>query len=141
MSDDIEDVSGGCYCGKVRFRAGRVSSAVTECHCSQCRKQSGHRHASVDAKPGDVEVEGAANMTWFRASPDAERGFCSTCGSHLFWKSLKDDEMAILAASIDEPTGLRMTTHIFADDKGDYYEITDGLPRFVGYDTPYPETR
>ncbi len=137
MSGEIEGVSGGCYCGQVRYRASRVSSDVTECHCSQCRKQSGHRYASAGAKAGDVEIEGAANLTWFRASPHAERGFCSTCGSHLFWKSLKDDEMAILAASVDEPTGLRLATHIFVDDKGDYYELDDGLPKFSGYDTPY----
>lgn len=137
MSGDIEGVSGGCYCGRVGYRASRVSSDVTECHCSQCRKQSGHRYASAGAKAGDVEIEGAANLTWFRASPHAERGFCSTCGSHLFWKSLKDDEMAILAASVDEPTGLRLAAHIFVDDKGDYYELDDGLPKFSGYDTPY----
>ena len=137
MSDEIKDVTGGCYCGKVRYRAGRASSEVTECHCSQCRKQSGHRHASSGTKAGEVEINGAANITWFRASPHAERGFCKTCGSHLFWKSLDDDEMAILAASVDEPTGLRMASHIFVDDKGDYYDINDGLPLFAGSDTPY----
>jgi hypothetical protein len=48
--------------------------------------------------------------------------------------------MAILAASIDEPTGLRVTCHIFVDSKGDYYDINDGLPQFTGYDTPYSPT-
>ena len=139
MGDDIKGASGGCYCGRVRYRASRVSSEITECHCSQCRKQSGHRYASTATRSGDVEIEGTANITWFRASPDAERGFCSTCGSHLFWRSLNDDEMAILAATIDEPSGLRMSGHIFVDDKGDYYEITDGLPQFAGYDTPYSQ--
>lgn len=59
------------------------------------------------------------------------------CGSHLFWRSFSDDEMAILAASIDEPSELRVSYHIFVESKGDYYEITDGLPQFVGYDEPY----
>ena len=134
MNDSIQQASGGCYCDKVRFRANRIGSEITECHCSQCRKQSGHRYASAGAKVGDVEIEGVNNITWFRASADAERGFCSTCGSHLFWKSLKDDEMSILAASIDDPGGLRMTSHIFVGDKPDYYEITDGLPQYVEQD-------
>ncbi len=137
MRDDIKDVSGECYCGKVRYHASRVSPEVTECHCSQCRKQSGHRYATIGTKAGDVEIDGADNVTWFRSSENAERGFCSTCGSHLFWKSLSDDEMAILAASIDEPTGLHVASHIFVNDKGDYYDITDGLPQFTGYDKPY----
>ena len=137
MSDEIKDVSGGCYCGKVRYRARRVSSKLTECHCSQCRKQSGHRYATTGTKSGDVEIENAENITWFRASSAAERGFCSACGSHLFWRSSTDDKMAILAASIDEPTGLRLVGHIFVEDKADYDKITDGLPQFTGYDTPY----
>ncbi len=136
MSDDLQQVSGGCYCGRVRYRASGVSRQVTECHCSECRKQAGHRYASTGAKSSDIEIDGTANVTWYRASPDAERGFCSTCGSHLFWKPSNEDYIAILAASIDEPTGLRMAKHIFVDDKGDYYEITDGLPQFAGYDKP-----
>ncbi len=136
MSDDLQQVSGGCYCARVRYLANGVSRQVTECHCSQCRKQAGHRYASAGAKASDIEIEGAAIVTWYRASPDAERGFCSTCGSHLFWKPSNEDYIAILAASIDEPTGLRMAKHIFIDDKGDYYEITDGLPQFAGYDKP-----
>ena len=136
MGDDLQDVSGSCYCGNVRHRAAGVSRDVTECHCSQCRKQSGHRHASTGAKASLIEIEGAANITWFRASCDAERGFCSACGSHLFWKPTQDDYIGLLAASIDEPTKLRIAKHIFVQDKGDYYDIADELPQFVGYDQP-----
>lgn len=136
MSEDLRKVSGGCYCGRVRYGANGVSLEVTECHCSQCRKQAGHRYASTGTKTSNIEIEGAASVTWYRASPNAERGFCSICGSHLFWKPINEDYIGILAASIDEPSGLRMAKHIFVDDKGDYYEITDGLPQFAGYDTP-----
>jgi hypothetical protein len=136
MSDDLIDVTGGCYCGRVRYRAHGVNRQVTECHCSQCRKQAGHRYASAGARTADIEIAGAGNLTWFRASPDAERGFCSTCGSHLFWKQSRDGHTSSLAASVDPPSGLRMAKHIFVEDKGDYYEITDGLPRFAGYKTP-----
>ena len=137
MSEETRAVTGGCYCGKVRYRARRVTAEVTECHCSTCRKQAGHRCASVGATAGNVEIDGSDNITWFRLSPGAERGFCATCGSTLFWRSLNDDEIAILAASIDDATGLRVTSHIFVDSKGDYYNIDDGLPQFVGDDTPY----
>ena len=83
MSDEIKDVSGGCYCGKVRYRASRVSSQLTECHCSQCRKQSGHRYATTGTKSGDVEIEDAENITWFRASSAADlcHRFEATCPS------------------------------------------------------------
>jgi hypothetical protein len=136
MSGDLQQATGGCYCGRVRYRASGVKREVTECHCSQCRKQSGHRYAGTGAKTSDIEIDGADNITWYRASPEAERGFCSTCGSHLFWKRSTRDYTGILAASFDEPSGLRLAKHIFVDDKGDYYDITDGLPQFAGYDRP-----
>ncbi len=81
MSDQTRAATGGYYCGKVRYSANAVSTALTECHCSQCRKQSGHRYATTATKTGAVTIEGAENLSWFRASSDAERGFCSTCGS------------------------------------------------------------
>jgi hypothetical protein len=43
MNKDLLNVSGGCYCGAVRYRAKDVPPDVIECHCSQCRKQAGHR--------------------------------------------------------------------------------------------------
>ena len=35
-----------------------------------------------------------------------------------------------MAGSFDRPTGLKGGMHIFVADKGDYYDIADGLPRF-----------
>jgi hypothetical protein len=54
----------------------------------------------------------------------------------LFWKGSEEDFCGILAASVDEPNGLVLTSHIFVESKGGYYEITDGLPQFEGYDRP-----
>ena len=136
MSKNSLEVSGGCYCGAVRFRAKDVSPEVTECHCSQCRMQSGHRYASTGGKTSDLEIEGADKITWFRASPEGERGFCSVCGSTLFWKSFEEDFCGILAAAVDEPNDLQVTKHIFVESKGGYYEIADDLPQFEGYDRP-----
>ena len=129
MSEALLDVSGGCHCGGVRYRARGVDPRVAECHCSQCRRQSGHRYATTGAKTGDLEIEGADKITWYRASPAAERGFCSLCGSTLFWRGDGEDHTSILAGSIDEPNELRLVKHIFVADKGGYYEIDDGLPR------------
>ena len=130
MSEALLDVSGSCYCGAVRYRAKGVKPQVTECHCSQCRKQSGHRYATTGVKTSGLEIDGADTITWYQASPSAERGFCSVCGSTLFWKRSGEDYSAILAASIDEPNGLELTKHIFVASKGDYYEISDGLPKY-----------
>jgi hypothetical protein len=136
MSDQTLDATGGCYCGAVRYRASGVRDTVSECHCSLCRSQSGHRYATTGAKTSDIEIDGADNITWFEASSDARRGFCSKCGSHMFWQSASEDHSAILAASLDTPNDLKPGRHIFVADKGAYYTIDDDLPQFADYTTP-----
>ena len=61
---------------------------------------------------------------------DRERGFCRRCGASLFWRRSGADRISIAAGTLDGPTGLRTAAHIFVADRGDYYEITDDLPRF-----------
>jgi len=78
---------------------------------------------------------GETMLTWYRASADARRGFCSRCGSALFWQEDGEDRISILAGAFDQPSGLVMGYHICCDDKADFYEIPeDGLPRYPGRD-------
>ena len=68
-------------------------------------------------------------MRWYRSSEMAQRGFCPSCGSFLFWKHADDPHTSFSLGSLDAPTGLKLEKHIFTAGKGDYYEITDGLPQ------------
>ncbi len=122
---------GSCLCGAVRFTTSGPLRGVVYCHCSQCRKQTGHYYAATNVEEEKLTVEGGDTLTWYRASPYAKRGFCSVCGSALFWKHNDSDEISVMAGAFEQPSGLRGEAHIFVADKGDYYEIDDGLPRFV----------
>jgi hypothetical protein len=103
---------------------------VVYCHCSQCRKQSGHFYAATSVANDKIVIEGAESITWYEASDFARRGFCKACGSVLFWKPRDQDYISVMAGSFDRPTGLQGECHIFVGDKGDYYSIDDGLLRF-----------
>src|SRR6478735_5160721 len=83
MSDSHQ---GSCLCGAVRFRTRGALRGVVYCHCSQCRKQSGHFYAATNVADADIVIEGTESITWYEASAFAGRGFCKTCGSVLFWK-------------------------------------------------------
>ena len=126
-----EEHSGHCLCGAVRFQTrGRLRDVIA-CHCTQCRRQTGHFYAATNVLDDGLTVEGGDNVTWYRASNIASRGFCRTCGSALFWKGDNSDYTSIMAGTFDQPTGLRIGVHIFCADKGDYYEITDDAPQFA----------
>jgi hypothetical protein len=123
--------TGKCACGAVSFTARGELREVVYCHCSQCRRQTGHFLASTNVPDARLEVRGAEHVTWFQSSDDAKRGFCGRCGSGLFWKHRSLDYTSILAGAFDVPSSLKSGKHIFVADKGDYYEIADGLPKYA----------
>lgn len=120
---------GSCLCGAVRFTVSGTLSDPAACHCSQCRRQSGHYWASADAPNAAVAITGGDKVTWYQASDAARRGFCATCGSFLFWQRIGADNISVAMGALAAPTETRLSTHIFVADKGDYYDIADGLPQ------------
>lgn len=120
---------GSCLCGAVRFQVNGDLPPPSACHCSQCRKHSGHYEASTDIPRSALTVHGAENVTWYHSSPKVRRGFCATCGSSLFWDPIFKDWTAVAMGAFDGPTSTKLGKHIFVADKGDYYDIGDGLPQ------------
>ncbi|MBI1404947.1 MAG: GFA family protein [Caulobacter sp.] len=120
---------GSCLCGAVRFEVTGDLHPPDACHCSQCRRASGHYWASTDVAEGDLTVHGAENVTWFQSSEKVRRGFCATCGATLFWDPIFHPKIAIAMGAFDKPADVRLGMHIHVADKGDYYDITDGLPQ------------
>ena len=76
-------------------------------------------------------TQGEERLGWFHTQK-ARRGFCPICGSSLFFDPLdrqKHDWIGITLGTIDGATDTTLRMHIFVANKGDYYEIADGLPQ------------
>ncbi len=121
-------MKGSCLCGAITFEATSPPDGFAACHCTQCRKQSGHVWASAHVPDPDLRIQGEPR--WFQSSDKAKRGFCPVCGSALFWKHSDDDHTSFALGAVDGPTGARLKKHIFTVDKGDYYDIADGVPQY-----------
>ncbi len=120
---------GSCLCGAVKFEIRGDLSPPSSCHCTQCRKQSGHFEASTDVPRTALMLYGSEKLTWYFSSESVRRGFCSRCGSSLFWDPIKEDWTAVSMGAFDGPTRTKLARHIFVAEKGDYYDIADGLPQ------------
>ena len=120
---------GSCLCGAVRFEVDGALPAPDACHCTICRKVSGHFFASTDVPRSAVTIRGENQLTWYRSSEKVRRGFCSTCGSALFFDPIHKDWIGIAMGAFERPTDTKLAIHIFVADKGDYYDIADGLPQ------------
>jgi len=128
--------TGGCLCGGVRYSVHGSLRDVIACHCSQCRRTSGHFVAATGAESDRITLEKDATLVWFSSSERAQRGFCGRCGSSLFWRPLGDGAgwTSIMAGTLDPPTNLKLTQHIFVADKSDYYELRDGAEQRAGWE-------
>ena len=131
---DIETThTGGCLCGGVRYRVRGALREVIACHCSQCRRTSGHHSAMTSAPSANITLTCSDHLRWYKSSDTAERAFCGRCGGNVFWKLAGRDALSITAGTLDAPTHLKVQEHIFVADKSDYYSINDDAPQKLGW--------
>lgn len=132
----MKSIRGSCLCGGVRIEVkGGLELKPQACHCTQCRKQTGHFFAGVNVRRDALTVSGEEHVAWYQSSDQVRRGFCATCGSTLFWDAdIEGYEYISVAMGLwDAPTATEFSKHTFVGDKGDYYEIDDGLPQSTGF--------
>ena len=126
-------VKGSCECQGVVFELIGELRDVVFCHCSQCRKTSGHYWAATQVSKGNLNLIKATSLSWYDSSDKARRGFCSVCGSSMFYERKGIDKISVSAGSLEIPPSLDRMRHIYVASKGDYYDISDDLPQFEEY--------
>ncbi|TFG37854.1 MAG: GFA family protein [Candidatus Aminicenantes bacterium] len=122
---------GICLCGAVRITAHHAQNRVGACHCSMCRTWGGGPLMAVNCGT-EVEIEGEEHVKVFDSSEWAERGFCSKCGTNLFYR-LKQHQAFYMAAGIfTDHSGLIFDHQVFIDEKPDYYEFANETHNMTG---------
>jgi hypothetical protein len=125
------ELNGKCLCGAVSFRATPAKAQVGVCHCAMCRKWSSGPYFAIMC--GDaVEFTGMENATIFRSSKWAERGFCKTCGTNLFWRLADGSEYGVAAGMVSDQAGLTMAREVFVDEKPDWYAFANKTQKMTG---------
>lgn len=123
--------TGRCLCGKVTFEAEEVESHHHACHCSMCRRWSGGGpFFGVTAR--GVTFKGGEHLARYASSEWAERGFCTTCGSSLFYFLKPSQTYTLSVGTFDAPSQFVLTREIFIDQKppgyalaGDHRRLTE----------------
>ena len=125
---------GQCLCGDVRFSAPLPSLWVAHCHCTMCQRNGG---AAFITWAGFAEAlcridDSLGRLSWYRSSDQGERGFCSRCGSTLFFRSTRwPGELHVTLANINGSIDRAPQAHVFWDSHVDWVQLAadDGLPR------------
>ncbi|MFZ5661616.1 MAG: GFA family protein [Pseudomonadota bacterium] len=122
-------MEGSCLCGSITVHAP-TETEINVCHCTMCRRWSGGPLLSVHCG-SNLAFSGTQTPVAYRSSEWAERGFCPTCGTHLFYHLLPTDEYALPVGLFRDP-GFELTSQIFIDEKPGYYELANDTPRLTG---------
>jgi hypothetical protein len=126
------DASGQCFCGAVSFTIAFPSKWVAHCHCTICQRAHGAAFVtwvSVDESRMTVR-DSEKRLTWHESSADSKRGFCSRCGSHLFFRSSRwPGEWHIARANFTTPVDREPQVHAFYETHVPWFVFNDELPK------------
>jgi len=114
------ETRGLCLCKNVKILAPSIRRKVWACHCDMCQRWGGGPLLSVDCGD-DVRFEGGEYVAVYDSSVSADRGFCSCCGSHLFYRTKDDNCYFIPAGILDDSEGFELDIQVFTDTKPGYY--------------------
>lgn len=140
LEGTAEKVTGGCFCGAVRYEAEVYLHDAYYCHCRICQKLSGApAEIAVLVKPGSLRFT-RGEPKYHPTSHFAERGFCPDCGSRLIWRPLlpevPDWWINLPIGTLDHPEKAVPASHMCVESQLPWYKIDDGLPRTRTEDDP-----
>ena len=131
----MTEMRGSCLCGRVSWSTDAVVRPILECHCHRCQKTTGNYIAATATPTDELTIEGST-LRWYSPDddPNVAYGFCSTCGSTLFFRAGVADgsntSTSITAGTIDGPSGLETVEVWFAANAADHVRLTPTITRF-----------
>ncbi len=127
-------LTGGCYCGALRYEAGGKPILKAQCHCRECQYHSGGGPNYFMVMPGDEFAYTSGTPKQFTRD-DLEapvtREFCSNCGTHILTRRLDMADMVLKVGTLDDPAVFRAPKMaIFTIDEQPFHLIDPDIPTF-----------
>ena len=123
----VEEIGGGCACGRIRYTVTIQDHDAYLCHCRMCQRATGSISiAFKGVNQSDLRWE--QDPDWFDSSPIAVRPYCRECGTSLGFK-FKDgsEKMDLTIASFDDPAPFIPRHHFGTESMHRGWLNTEGL--------------
>ena len=122
----MKDIIGRCVCGAVEIMIKEYGNFVYACHCDTCRRMNSGPVLSVDTGPKEnIAFKHGEEAITIYQDEEVERGFCSICGSTLFWHNSADNHYCMNAELFDGIINkATFDLELFYDMKPAYYAFT-----------------
>lgn len=120
-----------CLCGEIELEVELSNTEIAACHCSMCRKWSGGPMLVIDS--GELKnISNESLVTRYQSSEWAERGFCSKCGTHLFYFLKPANQYHFPIGLLDGGSKYKFSHQIFIDEKPEYYSFSNETQNMTG---------
>jgi len=138
-TSDENKITGGCYCGEIRYESDVPAVEAGMCHCRECQRWTGSAFHPVVGFPlsGFRYTKGSPKLN--QSSSILERWFCPNCGSSLHCRylvNLGDDDVAgnpdhiiMSIGTLDNPEVVEMEYHYGVESQLPWVQFDDDLPR------------
>lgn len=133
----MDQLTGGCACGAVRYRLEGAPMFVHCCHCRDCQRQTGTAfvlNALIETDRVDVmgELTRSAMPTDSGRPHGVDR--CANCGTAL-WSEYGGLARLrfVRVGTLDEPSALTPDVHIYVRSKLPWITLPEGVPAFDAY--------
>lgn len=137
MAETGQQLQGGCLCGAVRYEIDERPAAAAHCHCRSCQLALGAAFATWAKVPKDQFRIVRGEIARCETSPGVERGFCGRCGTSLTYDAAGEvegqdwlEDAWFSAVTLDDPSIVRPTAHVYISHQQPWIRMGDGLPRF-----------
>lgn len=124
-------MSGGCFCGAIRYQCDDEVFNATTCHCPSCRRTSGAAAVAWFSVPASGFHLTSGEPAELRSSPEVTRTFCRSCGTQLTYQHANyPDEIDVTICSLDDPGSVAPDDHTQTSHRLDWNLIADGKPQY-----------
>ncbi|MEZ5946659.1 MAG: GFA family protein [Hyphomonas sp.] len=144
MSSLSGDLTGGCACGRVRYRL-KVEPMITHCcHCTWCQRETGSVfviNAVIEMSEVELLGDGPEMVLTPSASGKGQPiARCPECRVAVWSHYQNAGALAafIRAGTLDDKSAVAPDVHIFTSSKVPWLELSDGKPVFAEF---YPNPR
>lgn len=121
--------TGGCHCGRLRYRFDAPLRDIAHCHCSICRRSSGGLLVTWITVPGARFSWTAGEPGTYASSPTCTRYFCRDCGAQLaLHTALAPDTLDVTIGTLDDANQAPADRHIWVGTRLPWLHLDPHLP-------------
>jgi len=117
-------ITGGCYCGKVRFGVSGANLRQSNCHCANCRRAAGAQSVAwITVKRSEFTFE-KGEPKRYKTDTGAYRTFCEECGTSMTYENDESpNEIDITTGSLDDPEHFAPNRDVFPEEKLSWVDL------------------